>query len=196
VLLPSGRPWSTADALFPVAVARVDDGDGRPQWHWTLTVELPWDLPAGRYRLAVAGRVQQAGSVVPYAFDSTTFAVAPATLDVIVVRDGDDLVVRAGFATDVPTLNDRGLVGRLRLVDPRVTSGRLAPLPPSALPAANVRVTGEGIDVVAASVVEEEIDGVPATIARVPGVGTAAVAVDVVDAFGNVGHLEVLAATP
>ena len=195
VLLPSGRPFSTEHALFPVSVARVDDGAG-PAWRWTLLLELPWNLPQGSYHLAVVGRVQQAGSVVPYAFDTPSFTVAPAPLDVSAVRDGADLVVRVGFATDVPTLSDRGIAGRMRLVDARVTSGRLAPLPTSALPATGVHVTGDGVDVVAASVVEDTVDGDPATLARVPGVGAGAVVVDVTDAFGNTGRVEVPAATP
>ncbi|MBM4280507.1 MAG: hypothetical protein FJ137_07015 [Deltaproteobacteria bacterium] len=199
VLLPSGRPFSTAHALFPVSVARVDDGDG-PAWRWTMTLELPWDLPAGSYHLAVTGQVQRAGVVVPYAFDTPPFTVDPAPLDVTAVRDGDDLVVRVGLATDEPTLNDRGLQGRLRLIDPRVMSGRLAPLPSSALPssalpASGVRVTGDGIDAVAATVVEEVVDGDPATLARVPGVGSGALVVDIVDAFGNTGRVEVPAVT-
>jgi hypothetical protein len=194
VLLPSGRPFSTAHALFPVAVVRVDEGNG-PAWRWSITLELPWDLPSGAYRLTIGGRAQQGGVIVPYAFETPSFTVAPATLDVSAVRDGDAVVVRVGFATDVPTLGDRGLAGRLRLIDPRVTSGRIAPIPVVALPASGVRVTGEGVDVVAESIIEEVVDGDPATLARVPGVGSGAVVVEVTDAFGNVGRVEMGATT-
>jgi hypothetical protein len=192
VRLASGRPFSTHHALFPLSVERVADG----VWHWTAWLELPADLSAGSYRLEVAGRAQVAGQPQPYTASSTSFSVAPAALDVSATRDGADLIVRVGFATDVPTLRNSGLAGRMRLVDPRVPSGRLAPLPAGTLAASGVRVTGEGVDVVAASVVEEVVDGDPATVARVPGVGAGAVVVDVVDAVGNAGRVEVPAIAP
>jgi hypothetical protein len=197
VLLPSGRPFSTAHALFPVSVRRVDEDDG-PAWHWTLMLELPWDLPEGSYRLRVTGQTKQGDEVVPYHFDTRPFAVAPAQIELAAWRDGPDLVVRMGFRTDVPTLSNRGITGRLRLVDARVLSGRLAPLPTFAVSLDDIRVSAGGIDRVATSVDEEFIDDEPATLARVPLVpegGSGAVVVEVVDRFGNRGQVEVAASS-
>lgn len=189
VLQKSGRPLSTTHALFPLRVERRAD-----EWQWSATLELPVDLPAGRYRLAVAGRVQRAGAVEAYTFSTPSFAVAPAPLEVSAVRDGTDLVVRVGLATDVPELEDEFIRGRLRLVDHRVRSGRLAPLAEGSLLPAAVRVTGDGVDLTAASVIEEPLDGDPATVARVTGVGAGALTVTVTDVVGNVGTVEVPAA--
>jgi hypothetical protein len=189
VLLPSGRPFSTTHTLFPLRVQRTAGA-----WQWTATLELPLDLPAGTYHLEARGRVQRAGGIVDYTVRSSDFTVAPATLAVSAVRDGDDLVVRVGHATEVPVLEDETLQGRLRLVDHRVRSGRLAPLPTGSLRPADVQASSGDVTIAAASVAEEVIDGDPATVARIEAVGADAVVVDVVDVFGNVGRAEVAAA--
>ena len=189
VLLPSGRPFSTTHALFPLRTLRSGG-----EWHWTATLELPHDLPAGSYRLDVNGRVQQNGQVANYSFSSSTFTVAPATLTVSAVRDGDGLIVRIGYATEEPLLEDETLQGRLRLVDHRVPSGRLAPLPAGNLRVADVRASTGDVTVIASSITEEVIDGDPATVARMDVVGAGALVVDVVDIHGNVGRVEVDAA--
>jgi hypothetical protein len=189
VLLPSGRPFSTTHALFPLRTLRSSG-----EWHWTATLELPHDLPEGSYRLDVNGRVQQNGQVANYTFSSSTFTVAPAALTVSAVRDGDGLIVRIGYATEEPLLEDETLQGRLRLVDHRVPSGRLAPLPAGSLRAADVQASTNDLIFVASSVTEEVIDGDPATIARMDVVDASALVVDVIDIHGNVGRVEVEAA--
>jgi hypothetical protein len=191
VLLPSGRPFSTTHTVFPLRAVRSGG-----EWHWTATLELPFDLPVGTYHLEGRGRVQQGGAVVDYTVTSSDFTVAPATLTVSAVRDGDGLVVRVGFATDVPLLEDETLQGRLLLVDHRVPSGRLAPLPADSLRPQDVQASTDGVTFVASTVVEEVVDGDPATIARIDSVGAGALVVDVVDAFGNVGRTEVPVAAP
>ena len=138
--------------------------------------------------------MQQNGQVANYTFSSSTFTVAPATLTVSAVRDGDGLIVRIGYATEEPLLEDETLQGRLRLVDHRVPSGRLAPLPAGSLRAADVQASTNDLIFVASSVTEEVIDGDPATIARMDVVDASAVVVDVIDIHGNVGRVEVEAA--
>jgi hypothetical protein len=187
VLQPSGRPLSTEHALFALHAARESN-----EWRWTATLELPVDLPSGDYKLHVEGVRSDAGAKVPYTFDTEAFAVAPAPIVVSAVRDGADLVVRAGFSTDRPTLENERVTGRLRLVDHRVPSGQLAPV--AGVVAAGVVVSVDGADIVADSVAEEVIDGVPATVARVVGVGAGAAEVTVTDAVGNVGTVSVPAA--
>jgi hypothetical protein len=191
VLLRSGRPFSTTHTLFPLRVQRAAG-----EWRWTATLELPLDLPFGTYHLEARGRVQRAGAVVDYSVRSSDFTVAPATLTVSAVRDADDLVVRVGHATDVPVIEDEALRGRLRLVDHRVRSGRLAPLPIDSLLPHGVQATAGDQTFVAASVVEETIDGDPATVVRIDAVAQDALVVEVIDRYGNRGRAEVAAASP
>ncbi len=186
VLQASGRPLSTEHALFPLHAERENDA-----WHWTATLELPVDLAAGRYRLHVEGKRSSADS---YSFDTPLFDVDPAPIEVSAVRSGADVVVRVGFATDRPTLENERVTGRLRLLDARVPSGALAPVP--GLGTDNVVATIDGVAVNASSVAEEVIDGVPATVARFNGVSDAAFDVVVTDAVGNVGRATVPEATP
>lgn len=188
VLLPSGRPFSTEHAVFPLRVERLS-----AEWHWTATLELPSSFPAGTYALQVEGKAQRAGAVVPWSMTSSSFTVAPATLTVSAERDGADLVVRVGFATDVPTLENERVTGRLLLVDHRVPSGRLAPLPGGSLLPAGVvvRPVAGGADVVGVSVDEVVIGADPATVVRVPAIGDGAVTVEVTDIVGNVGSVAV-----
>jgi hypothetical protein len=85
------------------------------------------------------------------------------------------------------------VAGRLLLVDHRVPSGRLAPLPSGSLLPAGVvvRPVGGGADVVGVSVDELVIGADPATVVRVPAIGDGAVTVEVTDNVGNVGTVSV-----
>ena len=188
VLLPSGRPFSTEHAVFPLRVERISG-----EWHWTATLEVPTSFAAGSYALLVEGRVQRDGAVVPWSLTSSSFTVTPGALTVSAQRDGPDLVVRVGLTTDVPTLENERITGRLLLVDHRVPSGRLAPLASGTLLPAGVVVRPAlgGPDLVGGSVDEVVIDGDPATVVRVANVGDGAVTVSVTDAFGNVGSVDV-----
>lgn len=191
VLLPSGRPFTTEHTLFPLSVV-LEDG----AWLWSVTLELPHDLPLDRYHLEVSGRVQRDGAVVPYTFETSAFEVTPAELTVSAAREGDALVVRVGHATDVPNLDEPLPVGRLRLLDHRVPSGVLAPLSEAGRAGAVVRLSQGAEAARTAVLVEEMVDEVPASVARFEGVAPGALEVEVTDAFGNVGRLELAAEEP
>ena len=184
LLLPSGRPWSTDHAQFPLGVKRIAG-----EWQWTAYLELPADLPAGSYRLEVVGRAKRGDAVIAYVTQSAVFSVSPATLLVTAERDGADVVVSVGFETETPLIEDGRLFGRLLLVDTRVRSGAVAP---AAVVAANVVIRGTAL--VASSMQEVVVGDGFAAQARIIGVPGAAFDVDVVDAFGNVGTVAVTAA--
>jgi hypothetical protein len=189
VRLASGRPFSTTHAVFPLQVAHAND-----EWRWTARLELPFDLPAGTYHLEAQGRVWRQGDVVDYTVRSADFTVGPASLSVTATRDGADLVVSVGHASDVPLIEDEGIQGRLWLVDHRVPSGQTAPLPPGSLRPEDVVVQAGFRTQLASSVIEQVVDGRPVTVARVVDVDGGALTVTVTDVDGNVGHVEVDAA--
>ncbi len=188
VLLASGRPFSTDHALFPLGVVRGDDG-----WRWTAFLELPPAFPTGRYRLVAHGRARTSAGDVDYRVDSAVFSVAPAELSVSAHRDGADLIVVVGLQTDVPTLDARGIIGRVGLLDVRVPSGSVAPLTAGSLLADAVvaRPAAGGPTLAAVSVVEASENGLPITQARIVDVDAAALDVEVTDVHGNTGSVHV-----
>lgn len=198
VSLPSGRPFSSDHALFPVGVALVEGS-----WQWSLTWEAPHDLPLGAYKLRVRGHVQRAGSVVPYAFETEVFELTPGQLEVTAARAGSALHVRVGHGTDVPSLRGPVPTGRLRLIDRRVQSGKTAPLSAAARTGARVRVTpadGSVIELSTAataamwSEMEVAEDGVPASMLQLPEIDPGPLTVEIIDGYGNAGRAEVGAA--
>ncbi|MDP2339849.1 MAG: hypothetical protein Q8O67_02740 [Deltaproteobacteria bacterium] len=185
VLLPSGRAFSTDHAVFPLGVVREAAGE----WRWTAFLDLPPAFPAGRFKLQATGRARIGGVDAAYTAESAVFTVAPAALSVSARREGADVVVVVGLQTDVPSLDQRAVSGRLGLLDLRVPSGQLAPLPAGSLLPAAVVVRGSAL--AAATVVEAVVEGLPVTEARITGVAPEAFVVDVTDVNGNSGSVDV-----
>jgi hypothetical protein len=186
VLLPSGRPMSSAHMTMPVRVSESSN-----TWTWTARLELPVDMAAGTYRLRATGKAQRDGAVVDYVVDSAAFSVVGGALVVRAARTGADVEVVVGWDNPAPSIDEATITGPLSLVDARVPHGRLAPLRAGSLLPSGVVVTVDGVATAASSIVEGERDGVPATVAVVVGVGAGAIHVDVTDAAGNHGSVDV-----
>lgn len=184
VRLASGRPFSTQHAVFPLHTKREPDGT----WLWTAHLELPLDLPAGRYRLDVVGHAQVGGAVVDYDARSADFSVDAGALEVVAAVDGADVVVHAGWAQPPPFLDDRNgtITGSLQLVDVRVPQGRSAPIGAGSATLQPTDGAPREVDVV--EVVE---GGFPVSVARFVGVAAGSYVVTVVDAVGNAGSASI-----
>lgn len=186
VLLPSGRPFSTLHAQFPVRVDRLGSGE----WQWTARLELPADFPAGSYQLRAVGRASVDGSgdnVVDYDVVSAEFTVVGGELAVTARRDGNDVVVEIGWPNAAPAFDDDVITGALSLIDARVPHGRRAPLRAGSLLPEAVVVRGESVSVVGGSVAEELVDGSPLTVVRASDVPAGSFSVVVIDLAGNRG---------
>ncbi|MCB9537204.1 MAG: neutral/alkaline non-lysosomal ceramidase N-terminal domain-containing protein [Myxococcales bacterium] len=74
-------------------------GDYAADHTWGARWELPFQLPAGTYRLAADGHAWKGGAKMAYAFRSTSFEVTPATL---VVREATVENGRVAFKVNYP----------------------------------------------------------------------------------------------
>ena len=102
---PEGRPLD--DAGFE-SILRYD-GDHARDHRWGFTLELPFELPLGTYRLAARGHAVPAddAEAVPYTVHSAPFTVSPAALRVEIAQRDEQWVAYVNYP-DAPSTDEGG----------------------------------------------------------------------------------------